>query len=131
MSLQFTPAEQPLLTLDELQALADGDAGFKPVLDAARQALGSRWFGAMELVREDMAGQHFGRDFELWHEDELIYAEGKQFLDAQQDYIDWLLPRCLTVQLAGTPYLLNYNIHTPEDWFYRANPAGFEHPNLS
>ena len=101
------------------------------VLEQSRQAMGRLWFEEMPLVREDAAGSVYGADFEGWHEDELIYAEGKQFLDAQQDYLDWLLPRCLRVELGGYGWYLNHNIHTPEDWFYRANPAGFEHPNLS
>ena len=136
MSLQFEIEAQPVITLAQAQARVDAApaeeaAALRQALDDARAAAGTRWFEEMELVREDTFWLHFGRDFDLWHEDEQIYSEGKQFLDAQQDYLDWLLPRCLSLSIGSSTYLLNHNIHTPEDWFYRANPAGFEHPNLS
>ena len=138
MTIQFDLENQPTIPLAAVQTAAE-DASLPADLRQqlgdvhaiARTAMGTRWFDSFELVREDAFGQVFGHDFELWHEDEQIYSEGKQFLDAQQDYLDWLRPRCTTLRIGSSTYYLNHQIHTVEDWFYRANPAGFEHPNLS
>lgn len=129
--MQQLPLGQLAVLAADAAHIAEEVAALAAVLEQSRQAMGRLWFEEMPLVREDAAGSVYGADFEGWHEDEQIYAEGKQFLDAQQDYLDWLLPRCLRVELGGYGWYLNHNIHTPEDWFYRANPAGFEHPNLS
>jgi len=71
------------------------------------------------IVRSDAFGQHFAADVVLWAEEEGGYSIGKELMDAEAAYLDWLLPNCAELQIAGVVFYMNHKCYLPEDWFFR------------
>lgn len=89
------------------------------ILNTIKTEMGGLWYEEMEIIRQDAFGEVFGREFTYWNEDEHAYKGDKEYLDAEQDWLDWLRQRCLSFQLGTSLYLCNHRIHTPEDWYYK------------
>jgi hypothetical protein len=126
MTKLYKIEEQPVITMAALAArLGQADAApeeraaIEEILGAVKAEMGKLWYEEMEIIREDAFGEAYGREFSFWNEDEHAYKGDKEYLDAEQDWLEWLEQRCLSFQLGGSRYLCNHHIHTAEDWYYK------------
>jgi len=126
MTKLYKIEEQPVITMAALAArLGQADAApeeraaIEEILGAVKAEMGKLWYEEMEIIREDAFGEAYGREFTFWNEDEHAYKGDKEYLDAEQDWLEWLEQRCLSFQLGGSRYLCNHHIHTAEDWYYK------------
>jgi hypothetical protein len=126
MTKLYKIEEQPVITMAALAArLGQADAApeeraaIEGILGAVKAEMGRLWYEEMEIIREDAFGEAYGREFSFWNEDEHAYKGDKEYLDAEQDWLEWLEQRCLSFQLGGSRYLCNHHIHTAEDWYYK------------
>jgi hypothetical protein len=126
MTKLYQIEEKPVLTIAalaeraaEADASPDERAALEVIINTVRQEMGKLWYEEMEIIREDAFGEAYGREFTYWNEDEHAYKGDKEYLDAEQDWLEWLEQRCLHFELGGSRYLCNHRIHTAEDWFYK------------
>lgn len=126
MTKLYKIEEQPVIMMAALAArLGQADtapeerAAIEEILGAVKAEMGKLWYEEMEIIREDAFGEAYGREFTFWNEDEHAYKGDKEYLDAEQDWLEWLEQRCLSFQLGGSRYLCNHHIHTAEDWYYK------------
>lgn len=118
-------SKQPTIRVDELLTAKNSASGTTEyaeidMLLAQISELSGIFFAEdLAIIRHDTFDAYYAADFAAWAEEEGDYSVGKELMDAEAAYLDWLRILCAKLLVNGVLFYLNHKLRLPEDWFYR------------